>query len=407
MKKKILSIMFVAAMAGSAAFGQASKVTSAWNYLKFNELDKAKDAIETAAASESTKDEAKTWYYRGKVYTAIYVSQNDPKKPQFRNLTNNALGEAYNSYKKALQLDPKNKMPEIKDDLGVLTTNLFNGGVAAFNARHYDTTIVYFNDFKEALNLLGPPQKDRILESFRRNNIDSNIVTAEIANSQEKTGDMAGAKENYNKLVNSGYDDEAVYIHMAVFAETDKDTAKALAILDKGIAACKSNTSLVIDKFNIYLGEGKTKEAVETGKKAIELSPKNASIYVAIGGAYSKMGMKTDAQDMFKKAFDIDPNNFGVNYSIGLEYFNEGAAIYNKSLNETDLDKIEKLETDAKALWQNAIPYLEKGDAIYVASPNKKETDSHKAILESLSTIYAKIGNLPKSQEYHDRLKKE
>jgi len=407
MRKNILLMMIMALLAGGGVYGQASKVTSAWNYLKYDELDKAKDAIELAVANESTKDDAKTWYYRGLIYERIYKKQNDTKKPEFKNLSTNALGEAYSSLKKAIQLDGKNKMPEIRDDLSALTTDLFNTGANAFNNKHYDSTIIFFTDFKEAIDLLGPPQKDKILETLKQNNIDINLITVELGFSQEKTGDIADAKVNYGKLIDQKYDDEAIYVHMAMFEERDKDTVKALETLEKGINSCKKNTNLVIDKLNIYLGEGKPKEAVETGKQAITLDPKNATIYVAIGGAYSKMGMTDDAKDMFKKAYDINPNNFGVNYSIGLEYFNEGAVIYNKSLNETDLNKIEKLESDAKALWQNAIPYLEKGDDIYKGNPNKNDLDNHKAILESLSTIYAKLGDLKKSQDYRARLKAE
>ncbi len=404
MRKKILLMMMTALLAGGAVYGQASKVTSAWNYLKYDELDKAKDAIELAVANESTKDEAKTWYYRGLIYERIYKKQNDPKKPEFKNLSSNALGEAYSSFKKAIQLDTKNKMPEIRDDMGALTTDLFNTGANAFNNKHYDTTIIFFTDFKEALDLLGSPQKDKILETLKQNKIDINLITVELGFSEEKTGDIADAKVNYGKLIDQKYDDEAIYVHMALFEEQDKDTVKALETLEKGINSCTKKTNLVIDRLNIYLGEGKPKEAVETGKQAIALDPKNATIYVAIGGAYSKMGMHDDAKDMFKKAFDLNPDNFGVNYSVGLEYFNEGAAIYNKSLNETDMDKSSKLDNDAKELWKSALPYLEKGDDIYKGNPNKNDLDNHKAILESLSTIYAKLGDLKKSQEYRDRL---
>lgn len=71
------SILFVLVLSVTVqfAFAQPSKVTSCWNYLKYGELDKAKESIEAAILNEKTMNEPKTWYYRGNTYHAILTTK--------------------------------------------------------------------------------------------------------------------------------------------------------------------------------------------------------------------------------------------------------------------------------------------------------------------------------------------
>ena len=86
---------------------QKANVVSAYNYIKpqYNELEKAKEAIDAATVNEKTALWDKTWYYRGMVYHAIYQSQDSV----FQGLHENPLREAVDAYVKALELDEKKK----------------------------------------------------------------------------------------------------------------------------------------------------------------------------------------------------------------------------------------------------------------------------------------------------------
>ena len=103
--KKLIFIL-IAACVSSISFAQKSQVVSAWNYLNNGELDKAKTSINTATNDEVTKIMAKTWYYRGNIYLAIYNDTTRKPAKEFADLT-----EAYNSYKKAKEFDTKGELP--------------------------------------------------------------------------------------------------------------------------------------------------------------------------------------------------------------------------------------------------------------------------------------------------------
>jgi tetratricopeptide (TPR) repeat protein len=109
MKKTLLIIVLIGAYV-IPSFSQSSQVVSAWNYIKSGEFENALTAINTAAQDEKTSTWPKTWYYRGVVYLSIYddtvLRKSHPE----------SLGEAIKSYKKAMELNPKN---EFKDQIAV------------------------------------------------------------------------------------------------------------------------------------------------------------------------------------------------------------------------------------------------------------------------------------------------
>ncbi|MFM9056127.1 MAG: hypothetical protein ACKOQY_05485, partial [Bacteroidota bacterium] len=100
--KRLLSLTVVL-LVSSQVFGQKSAIQTAYNWMRYEEFEKAKEAIDGAAANETTIGMAKTWYYRGSIYQGIYQSSN----PKFDALKPGSLVEAAKSYQKALELDQK------------------------------------------------------------------------------------------------------------------------------------------------------------------------------------------------------------------------------------------------------------------------------------------------------------
>ncbi len=104
---KRIALVLILILGISASYGQSAKVVSAFNYMKpqYNELDKAKESIDQAARHPKTSAQAKTWYYRGQVYHKLYQS----KEEKFKNLDDNPLLVAANSFIKAKDLDVKKR----------------------------------------------------------------------------------------------------------------------------------------------------------------------------------------------------------------------------------------------------------------------------------------------------------
>ena len=128
--KKISLALIVTCLSGSLAYSQNAKVQTAYNFYKpeYKQYDKAKEAIDEAVLNEKTSTSAKAWYYRGLIYQALYKDKN------YGSLCNNCLQIAFESYKKSLELDPKNEWVDIINSLQIpaIVNQEFNQGVEFF-----------------------------------------------------------------------------------------------------------------------------------------------------------------------------------------------------------------------------------------------------------------------------------
>ena len=113
---KLFSVITGLVLISSASFGQKAQLQSAMNYVKWGDLDKAKEAIDQCTTNESTMGMAKTWYWSGFIYQSLAES----KEEKFASLKPGALEKALQSYKKTLELDVKSNEYEadIKTKLG-------------------------------------------------------------------------------------------------------------------------------------------------------------------------------------------------------------------------------------------------------------------------------------------------
>ncbi|MCX6329302.1 MAG: hypothetical protein NTZ85_07305 [Bacteroidia bacterium] len=101
MKKNFLPIAIVSI--SFAAMSQKSKVKSALSYIDQGNLNKAKEAIDQALVDKKSKDWFNTYFAKGKLCQAAYESTNEKYKAFYTD----PLAEAYASFQKAMELDPK------------------------------------------------------------------------------------------------------------------------------------------------------------------------------------------------------------------------------------------------------------------------------------------------------------
>lgn len=379
MKKASILFFLLTLFLVNKGNAQSKEVTNAWNYLRYDELDKAKASIDAASKHEQTMNDPKTWLYRGNVYEKLASS----KKPEFKAINANALEEAVASYKKSIELDPKNKYTEdSKPALQRVANEIYKTAADAYNQQKFEIALNSFQTYLGAVKTLNP--------SF----VDTHSIFY-TGISAYKVKDVAKAKEYLGKLSDLKFKDPFVYLTLSDIYKEEKDTVKALSILQTGMNQASDKRSILIDELNIYIKQGKVDKAIEKGKKAIELDPKNTSIYLALGTIYQNLGKTKEAEEVYNQALAVDPDNFNTNYLLGINYFNAGADTYNKSVKEKDAKKIAKLEEQSNEEFKKAIPYLEKA---HKADPKDGDT------MRVLAEIYAKLGDFAKAKEYKDKL---
>ena len=118
---KLSKIITLLLFASFTSFAQKAELQSAMNYVKWNDLEKAKTSIDNCTANESTMGMAKTWYWSGFIYQSIA----DSKDEKLASLKPGALEQALKSYQKALELDAKSNdyTQEIREKMGNIAYN--------------------------------------------------------------------------------------------------------------------------------------------------------------------------------------------------------------------------------------------------------------------------------------------
>lgn len=375
--KKLIFIL-IAVCVSSISFAQKSQVVSAWNYLNNGELDKAKTAINTATNDETTKIMAKTWFYRGNIYLAIY--NDSTRKKDFNDLT-----EAYNSYKKAKEYDAKGEFTiDLMNPWLEVAYYTFNEAVIPYNAKDYQKA---YDNFMRVSEIYG------IVNSTYKQNIIDTSASFYAANAAVKLGKYEDATKIYNELINNKhFEDPEIYTNLADIALAGKDTSSAIEQLDKGITKYPTDQNLRIKQLNLYLFSHRFNEVIDKLKAAIDKEPTRGDLYQALGSAYENTKDSSNARKAYEKAIALNPSDFVANYSLGALIYNRAVEKI-KAMNDlpaSDQVGYDKLKKEGDALLQKSLPYLEKARAL-----NGKDIET----LNALKELYARLNMMDKLEE--------
>jgi predicted Zn-dependent protease len=258
--------------------GQKAAVQTAYNYLRYDDLDKAKEAIDGAVQNESTIGMSKAWYYRGSIYHAIYEST----KEKFAPLKPGSLKEALKSYEKTIELDTKKEFyDDVIKRMEIVASQSLNTGVDNFRENKYPEALVAF-------------QTSADINKKYFNRFDTlAIYNAGLA--ADKAKDATTALNYFKILTDANYGGSKLYSLMANMYLDQKDTANALLVINQGRQKFPEDASLITQGLNIYLSSGKDKEAYTQNEEALKADPGNAVLYYIKGNLADKLGKKEEA----------------------------------------------------------------------------------------------------------------
>ncbi len=378
--KKISSLAFF--LFTSAVFsvhGQKVKVQSAYNHLKYGDLDLAKGAIDEAVTNDQTKEMAKAWYYRGLIYQALY------KDPKFGSLDANPPSRAFASYLKALEIEPKG---EFADDINSrLPVIAFYKGIEEYKAKNYTDAFVSF-------------------EFVTNRNPGDTLAVLYAAYSADYSGQFEKSLQYYSRLISMNYTDPEpektnIYLELStIYKKEIKDTTKALEYVLMGRKKFPEAVNLIKEEANIYMQTGRPSEAIDRLEIALEKNPGDYNLQLVMASlldgmwntAYKKKDpaaneyfIKADAA--YKKVIQMKSDFFEAYYNLGAMIFNQGADMANAA-NEAKSDKeYQAAKAKADEKLKQSLPFLEKA---YELNPTDRNT------LISLKQLYIRLGETEK-----------
>jgi tetratricopeptide (TPR) repeat protein len=371
---------------------QKSKVQTAYNYYRepYQQYDKAKEAIDEAILNEQSKGMAKTWYYRGLIYQSLF--QNE----KYGNLCDNCLMTAFEAFRKANEIDPKNEWEEEINSVRIplIANKIFANGVAAFQSKDFKSALADFETVKE----MSPNDTSVILN---------------CAYSAERAGDFVKAKNYYSQLIGMKYPDDNIYVSLANLLKSEKDTSSALKTVREGRVLFPDSINLMLAEINLLLATGRNEEATQALDVATRKDPNNPSLFLALGSTFDNLANPRDekqkelpksadydkymvkAEESYKKGLAISPDNYELNYNLGAMYFNQAAEMANKANNLKSNEEYNKAKEKFDSKFKDAEPYLEKA---METNPRKTEEDLqiYDGTLNSLKQLYVRMGEMEK-----------
>ena len=389
MKKTIILLALVLSV--SVAFAQKGKVTSAQTFKDTGKLDKALEAINEATDPSNDKADksipwSKTWEVRGEIFQAIYQTQD----ANFKSLSEDPLTEALNSYKKALELDEKGRSSNtVKVKLTLLTNDLTNQAVEAFNNEDYKKAEKSFEQILEIQNL-------PIIKEDNPEAVDT-VIMFNAGLAAYNAGNYQDAVKYYGEAANYGYNGGRTYSLIADAYLQMQDTTNALKTVQQGFEKYPEDNGVLTSMIDLYLKMDKTEDAMKYLQLAIEQDPTNVTYYFAQGTLYERFGEEDKAIESYNKALEIDPNYFNALYNLGALYYNKGVKQIEVA-NAVPANENEKYEAELKKSdqwFEKAVPYMEKCDSL---QPNDEMT------LESLKNLYYRLKDMDKYNAILEKL---
>jgi tetratricopeptide (TPR) repeat protein len=439
MNIKKLSFLVAVLFISMAGMAQKANIQSAINYLKDNEVDKAKKMIDEAVVNESTKTSAKAWMLRGVIYQSIATPSEFMPKMQFilndnaymidlaaantlKGATPNAMKEAIESYKKALSLDAKYNKDEILPLLSGLVILGFNDGISQMNASKFPDAIKSFEDVLEVSNVdngkpfKGNPGFDTIFANTRLYQ----------ANSYYQSGKEEEALPMLEEAMkNPVTQNPDVYVMVTDIYERKNNEAKWLEVMKMAKAKYPADKRILNNEINYYLKSGKGEESIAKLKEGIAAEPNKVDLYVILGQTYYNMANPSDkdgnplpraanateleqnALTNYAKAIELDKgNNAYAQFYTAILHYNNAKLMTDAMNKEKDDNKYQAMLPKRNEKIELAIPFFLKAKSLIEAEKvNESNKKMYKDILSGLAQSYMITDKADKSTEMQNLLK--
>ena len=374
MKRITLLLLMLTTVFVYAQKAPKPNLNKALNSWKEGKLDEAKSNIDLATTYEKTKDDAKTWYYRGLIYASIDTTSNET----YKGLATDAYKTAVESFKKADELNGKEKELFITDASGLPI--LKSQQIANWQGNYLNTGAAQYQEE----DLEGALKNFEKAQEISPNDTTAYFYAGFVANSLEDYDKAIANFKKYNELGGKSSDGYSIMININSGPKENKE--EALKIVREAKKKFPENQDFPKVEIGLLIDLKRIDEAKSGLETALKTEPNNKILHFYLGYANASLNNVAEAKKNYEAALKIDPQYFEASLYLAKLMITDAVAIKKDmaNLGISAADKKKKFDLD-KVLVEKlklALPYWESAEKI---KPDDQE------VLDTLYGIYTDL----------------
>ncbi len=392
---KKIALMLALVVIGYTAGAQSLNVSSAREAQNRGYFDKAKKLIDAACEHEQTRNDAKTWYYAGLIYSQIGGEAEKPKS-KYKNLDPDWLIKCKSAALRCKELDTEKEYAEGNNTiLSFVGNEYYKKAITAFNQQNWTEAMSLCDESIKIFNECG--KKEYASESY--------LLAGKAAfNAQNNEAILKYLKP----LVRTRSKDAFVYRTLFDIYKSSSDTNEAIKVAQNYAKAAKDDYNANMMLAEAYLLKGNLEEGNAEIQKALDKTgdkPEvHASLLAAAGAVFEGVNDFANAETRYKESLTALPNQFLANFGLGKMLYNRAVDKLNEANNVPPDDETglyEKLNQESKDFFRQSIPYFTNAIS-FIDNLDEHGQATNRAnlfhCLNALNTVYARL-------EMYDELK--
>jgi len=346
-----------------------------------SKLLSAKEYIDKSKVHEDTKDDQKTLWLVGEIYSSLAsLAMQTQDVELLTSLGDNVIEESIEALEKAYPMGKKYR-EEIEQTVNMNRYRM-----------EQTASMLYKNDmFAEAAEIYKAQAEFRECIGVM-----DTLALYNTAICYDKVEKYEEAAKIYEKIAETGYNGTSCYVMASVAYRKAEMTDKATSLISEARKKYPTDRGLLLETVNAHLADGNNAEAEKALSDAIAADPENKQLHYTIGTIMIELGKNQEAETALNKALEIDPDYVDAQYQLGAHLVTWASDIKTEAskLGPSENAKYAKMDKESDEIFKRALIPLEKYIAAY---PNDK------SVLTILFQIHRNLGDSAKAMEYKKR----
>tara|TARA_R110002126_G_scaffold124451_4_gene266551 strand:+ start:62974 stop:64218 length:1245 start_codon:yes stop_codon:yes gene_type:complete len=238
------------------------------------------------------------------------------------------------------------------------TSFLYNAAVSASLNKDYETSLSYYNELKE-IGYSGITTQ--YLASDKETGKQDAFPNKELRDLSVKT-----SKTHITPVDKSSESKQADIVkNISYILIAQGKTEEAIVAIKEARESNPKDLNLLLNEAQLYI---KLEDMDKFGvlmQEAIELDPENPTLFFNLGVVNQNEKKTDEAISYYKKSIELDPDYGDAYMNLAVAILSrEQAIVEEMNKNLSNFKKYDELEKKQKALYKEALPYLEKSDEL-------------------------------------------